>query len=80
MATPLTVGYFDGKDGLAQDKRLLKIVSYLNIGDGNYWSHPIEGLVAVVDLEQKKLIKIEDGGVIPVPMKPTPMTGEDGRG
>ncbi|MCA4965444.1 primary-amine oxidase [Pseudomonas sp. Y24-6] len=77
VATPLTVGYFDGKDGLAQDKRLLKIVSYLNIGDGNYWSHPIEGLVAVVDLEQKKLIKIEDGGVIPVPMKPTPY---DGRG
>ncbi|MHC8318596.1 primary-amine oxidase [Pseudomonas sp. LB3P31] len=77
VATPLTVGYFDGKDGLAQDKRLLKIVSYLNTGDGNYWSHPIEGLVAVVDLEQKKLIKIEDGGVIPVPMKPTPY---DGRG
>nr|WP_314529896.1 primary-amine oxidase [uncultured Pseudomonas sp.] len=77
VATPLTVGYFDGKDGLAQDKRLLKIVSYLNVGDGNYWSHPIEGLVAVVDLEQKKLIRIEDGGVIPVPMKPTPY---DGRG
>ena len=53
VATPLTVGYFDGKDGLAQDKRLLKIVSYLNTGDGNYWAHPIEGLVAIVDLEQK---------------------------
>ena len=77
VATPLTVGYFDGKDGLAQDKRLLKIVSYLNTGDGNYWAHPIEGLVAVVDLEQKKLIKIEDDAVIPVPMKPTPY---DGRG
>lgn len=77
VATPLTVGYFDGKDGLAQDKRLLKIVSYLNTGDGNYWAHPIEGLVAIVDLEQKKLIKIEDDALIPVPMKPTPY---DGRG
>ncbi|WP_130931032.1 primary-amine oxidase [Pseudomonas sp. Sample_24] len=77
VATPLTVGYFDGKDGLAQDKRLLKIVSYLNVDDGNYWAHPIEGLVAIVDLEQKKLIKIEDDALIPVPMKPTPY---DGRG
>ncbi|MGP5427059.1 stalk domain-containing protein, partial [Pseudomonas helleri] len=58
VTTPLTVGYFDGKDGLTQDKRLLKIVSYLDVGDGNYWAHPIEGLVAVVDLEQKKLIKV----------------------
>lgn len=77
VTTPLTVGYFDGKDGLAQDKRLLKVVSYLDVGDGNYWAHPIENLVAVVDLEQKKVIKIEDAGVIPVPMKPTPY---DGRG
>jgi len=77
VATPLTVGYFDGKDGLAQDKRLLKIVSYLDTGDGNYWAHPIEGLVAIVDLEQKKLIKIEDEALIPVPMKPT---SYDGRG
>ncbi|WP_455926328.1 primary-amine oxidase [Pseudomonas putida] len=77
VTTPLTVGYFDGKDGLAQDKRLLKVVSYLDVGDGNYWAHPIENLVAVVDLEQKTVVKIEDAGVIPVPMKPTPY---DGRG
>ncbi|WP_260955996.1 primary-amine oxidase [Pseudomonas citri] len=80
VATPLTVGYFDGKDGLAQDKRLLKIVSYLNTDDGNYWAHPIEGLVAIVDLEQKKLINIEDEGVIPVPMKSTPYDGRGRKG
>ncbi|MGC8020875.1 hypothetical protein ACP3WW_24475, partial [Salmonella enterica] len=57
--------------------RLLKVVSYLDVGDGNYWAHPIENLVAVVDLVQKKVIKIEDNGVIPVPMKPT---GYDGSG
>ncbi|MES2941369.1 MAG: stalk domain-containing protein, partial [Pseudomonadota bacterium] len=36
VATPLTVGYFDGKDLLRQDERLLKVVSYLDVGDGNY--------------------------------------------
>ena len=80
VATPLTVGYFDGKDGLKQEERLLKVVSYLDVGDNNYWAHPIENLVAVVDLEQKKVIKIEDAGVIPVPMKPTPYDGSAGKG
>lgn len=77
VATPLTVGYFDGKDELKQEERLLKVVSYLDVGDGNYWAHPIENLVAVVDLEHKKVVKIEDQGVIPVPLKPTPYDGRD---
>jgi primary-amine oxidase len=59
ITTPLTVGYFDGKDGLKQEDRLLKVVSYLDTGDGNYWAHPIENLVAVVDLEQKKIQKMK---------------------
>jgi len=77
VATPLTVGYFDGKDGLRQEDRLLKVVSYLDVGDGNYWAHPIENLVAVVDLVGKKVVKIEDAGVIPVPLKATPYDGRD---
>jgi primary-amine oxidase len=77
VATPLTVGFFDGKDGLKQDQRLLKVVSYLDVGDGNYWAHPIENLVATVDLESKSVLKVDDGGIVPVPMKPTPY---DGRG
>jgi primary-amine oxidase len=77
VATPLTVGYFDGKDSLRQEDRLLKAVSYLDVGDGNYWAHPIEGLVAVIDLEQRKVIRIEDGGLVPVPLKPTPYDGRD---
>ena len=78
VGTPLTVGYFGGKDGL-QDKqqRILKIVSYLDVGDGNYWAHPIENLVAVVDLDTKKVVKIEEGSVIPVPMTPRPIDGRD---
>ncbi len=77
VTTPLTVGFFDGKDGLQQDARLLKVVSYLDTGDGNYWAHPIENPVAVVDLEAKKIIKIEEGPVIPVPMEPRPYDGRD---
>jgi len=78
VGTPLTVGYFGGQDGLLdQQQRILKVVSYLDVGDGNYWAHPIENLVAVVDLDKKKIIKIEEGSIIPVPMTPRPI---DGRG
>lgn len=77
VSTPLTVGYFDGEDGLEHDKRLLKVVSYLNTGDGNFWAHPIENLVATVDLEKKKVIKVEDEGVIPVPMQLNAYDGRD---
>lgn len=77
VTTPLTVGYFDGKDQLRQQDRLLKVVSYLDVGDGNYWAHPIENLVAVVDLEQKKVVKVEDAGVVPVPLRATAYDGRD---
>lgn len=70
ITTPLSVGYFGTKDSSADPKkRLLKSVVYLDTGDGNFWAHPIENLVAVVDLEQKKVIQIQDDGVIPIPMK-----------
>ena len=77
VGTPLTVGYFGDQDNLDQQLRVLKIVSYLDVGDGNYWAHPIENLVAVVDLDQEKIIKIEEGSVIPVPMTPRPIDGRD---
>jgi len=72
ITNPLTVGYFGGKDGLDKQLNVLKVVSYLDTGDGNYWAHPIENLVAVVDLDKEKIIKIEEGAMIPVPMADRP--------
>lgn len=77
ITNPLTVGYFGGKDGLNKELNVLKVVSYLDIGDGNYWAHPIENLVAVVDLDQKKVIRIEEGAIIPVPMAQTPYVSKN---
>lgn len=77
VATPLTVGYFGGEDDLEEDASLLKVVAYLDTGDGNYWAHPIENLVAIVDLKIGEVIDVEDEGVIPVPMKQTPYDGSD---
>lgn len=77
VGTPLTVGYFGGEDGLNKELNLLKVVSYLDTGDGNYWAHPIENLVAVVDLDKQKILKIEDGELIPVPMAARPYDGRN---
>lgn len=77
VGTPLTVGYFGDQDNLDKQLRVLKIVSYLDVGDGNYWAHPIENLVAVVDLDKKKIVKIEEGSIIPVPMTPRPIDGRN---
>jgi len=77
VATPLTVGYFGGEDGLSKELNYLKVVSYLDTGDGNYWAHPIENLVAVVDLDRKKVVKVEDGDVVPIPMASRPYDGRD---
>ncbi|MFV2601086.1 primary-amine oxidase, partial [Escherichia coli] len=41
------------------------------------WAHPIETLVAVVDLEPKKSGEIEEGPVVPVPMTARPFDGRD---
>jgi primary-amine oxidase len=73
ITTPLTVGYFDGKDGLKQDARLLKVVSYLDVGDGNYWAHPIENLVAVVDLSRRRSSKSKRGRRSRCRWRPAPM-------
>ena len=77
IANPLTVGYFGGKDGLNKELNVLKVVSYLDTGDGNYWAHPIENLVAVVDLNQEKVIRIEEASLIPVPMAPRPYVSKN---
>lgn len=77
VTTPLTVGFFGGKDGLGQELNVLKVVSYLDTGDGNYWAHPIENLVAVVDLDQKKIVKLEEGAIIPVPMSPNSIANKN---
>lgn len=77
VTTPLTVGYFGGKDGLDRELNVLKVVSYLDTGDGNYWAHPIENLVAVVDLDNKKIVKLEEGSIIPVPMQPNPIAAKN---
>ena len=47
-------------------RRLLRVTCFDVTGATNLWSRPIEGLQAVVDLDERKVIRLVDTGVAPV--------------
>src|SRR5207248_7546781 len=51
-------------------RRLLRVVSYVrHFDEDNGYAHPIEGVVATVDVGRQEVVRVEDHGVIPVPEK-----------
>jgi primary-amine oxidase len=63
---PWPAGSFgrDGEDG----RRLTRVVSYVRHHESdNGYAHPIEGVIATVDLVAKEVLLLEDHDVVPVP-------------
>lgn len=50
-----------------QGKRLFRGLSYLREDSNNPYARPVEGLIAVVDMNARKVLKLIDTGVVPVP-------------
>ncbi|MEN9613532.1 MAG: hypothetical protein RLZZ628_4346, partial [Bacteroidota bacterium] len=65
VAAPLTAGYF--ADPLEAGKRIFRVPFFdtENVSR-NVWGKPIEGVVAVVDLNKQEVIKLIDSGIVPV--------------
>ena len=65
LVTPLTPGSF----GLPEEKRrIVKAQMYNIAGAGiNLYARPIEGVQAIVDLDDRKVIEVIDTGVVPMP-------------
>jgi primary-amine oxidase len=69
VVDPWAIGHFGMKD--EEGIRLSRGLCYLrSVSGGNFYSRPIDGLVAVVDLNKMEVLRIEDGGNIPVPDEP----------
>ncbi len=51
--------------------RLARCVAFLrpNPGDSE-WAHPVEGLIALVELTSLEVLRIDDHGVVPIPAEP----------
>lgn len=58
-------GYFGTAE--EQPHRLERITCDERRGDSTAWGRPVEGVVAVYDLDAKKLVRVIDTGVLPVP-------------
>lgn len=74
MVDPWSAGHYgDDLEG-----RLLRALVWVKMGgeDDNGYAHPIENLVVYVDMNNKKVAKVEDHGVVPVPMEPGNYTPE----
>jgi primary-amine oxidase len=64
---PWSAGTFgiEGEEG----RHLCHTFAWLRPGDEeNYYAHPIEGLNAVVDIKRQEVVRVDDHGVVPIPM------------
>ncbi len=65
---PLSAGYFGVRE--EEGRRLVRSLCFDASDAKNFWGRPIEGLVAIVDLNRKEVVKVIDEGVVPVPRGP----------
>ena len=66
FVAPLSPGQFGKEDETG--KRLLRSLTFLKDDPTDSpWAHSVEGLIAVVDIIAKKVIRLTDTGVVPVP-------------
>jgi primary-amine oxidase len=59
-------GHF-GRDE-ESERRLARGVAFVKPSPGdNEWAHPVDGVIALVDLSTLEVLRVEDHGVVPVP-------------
>lgn len=60
-----------------QTMRLARCVAFIRPpGEDNEWAHPVDGVIALVDLNRLTVLRVDDHGVVPIPSEP----GEFGDG
>jgi primary-amine oxidase len=63
---PLSAGDFD-IDG-ERGRRLLRVLSFVaHRPEDHCWAHPVDGVVAYVDLIERRVVQLIDQGVMPIP-------------
>ncbi|WP_407691058.1 primary-amine oxidase [Rubrobacter marinus] len=72
---PWSAGYY-GED--AEGRRLIRALVYVKLDpDDNPYAHPVDNVVVVMDLNEMKVVRVEDYGVVPVPQKRGNYSPED---
>jgi primary-amine oxidase len=69
MVDPWSAGYYGA--GEERTLRLARALTWVRTDpDDNGYAHPVEGLLALVDLNTMQVVQIEDNGVVPLPPQP----------
>lgn len=68
MVVAWSAGFFGNEPAEDRGKRLSRALSWIRSEpNDNGYARPIEGLVAIVDLNKKEVVRVEDYGVVPLP-------------
>ncbi|WP_253841716.1 primary-amine oxidase [Actinokineospora globicatena] len=66
FVAPLSPGFFDYPE--EKGRRVLRALTFLrDFEEDSPWAHPVEGLLAKVDLITGEVISVDDSGNVPVP-------------
>lgn len=69
MVDTWSAGYYGDEED--NKRRLLRSLAYMRSDpNDNAYAHPIEGIIAYVDLNRQEVVRVEDHGIIPVPPQP----------
>lgn len=75
MVDPWSAGNYGAEE--EQTLRLTRALTWVRSHPGdNGYAHPVEGLLALVDLNKMEVVRIDDTGIIPVPPEPGNYTPE----
>ena len=68
MVDAWSAGHYGNEPAEDQGKRLVRALSWVRSSPmDNGYARPIEGLVTVIDLNRKEVVRVEDFGVVPLP-------------
>jgi primary-amine oxidase len=66
IVDPWSAGSYGDEEG----RRLSRALTWVKLDpDDHAYAHPVDNLVAIVDLNEMKVVRIEDSGVVPIPME-----------
>jgi primary-amine oxidase len=68
MIDAWSAGHYGNEPAEDQGKRLVRALSWVRSEPmDNGYARPIEGVVTVIDLNRKEVVRVEDNGVVPLP-------------
>ena len=68
MVDAWSAGHYGNEPAEDRGKRLVRALSWVRSDPrDNGYARPIEGLVTVIDLNRKEVVRVEDYGVVPLP-------------